>query len=145
MKYILNHFSSFLFMTLLAEVTIQSCSLRNISCVNLVRGVLDFGQSSRVTVAVWGCQQELQCCHLLEVVGWGGNLHSRKKKKNLINCLSRICTSTYHSAANTTLCRCMHVISQTENKRLWSKNAFVLLKTGFSILFSDLMYFCLHK
>lgn len=57
----------------------QSCSLRNISCVSLVRGVLDFGQSSRVTVAVWGCQQELQCCHLLEVVGWGGVYTAEKQ------------------------------------------------------------------
>lgn len=36
-----------------------------------VQGALDFGQSSRVMVAVCGRQQELQCCHLLEVVGWG--------------------------------------------------------------------------
>lgn len=68
-----------------------------------VQGALDSGQSSRVTVAVMGRRQKLQCCHLLEVVGWGNYTQQEKKILRQLLFIDLFIYSSLYRAARQTL------------------------------------------
>lgn len=140
-------FCSFVFMTILrwSDNAVLPVMQHFWHQTYAVQGVLDFGQSSRLqsrpeALILTGIAMlpPSGSCRL-------GKIYTADTQK-LNQLLFIDCPSTHHFAAKTTLCIRMHAISKIEiDKRLLSWNAFVLLKTVYLILFSDVTNFCLHK